>query len=58
MCVALHFCLTAEQVVVQPHEDVQIIYLWKKLVLFGDLIKHFVSLDSWFQVSSQYLRGE
>lgn len=31
------------------------IYLWKELVLFGDLIEHFVSLNSWFQVSSQNL---
>lgn len=33
----------------------EVIYLWKKLVLFGDLIEHFVSLDGWFQVSSQNL---
>lgn len=33
----------------------EVIYLWKKLVLFGDLIEHFVGLDSWFQVSSQDL---
>lgn len=34
----------------------QVSYLWKELVLFGDLVKHLVSLDGWFQVSSQHLR--
>lgn len=37
---------------------IEIICLRKKLVLFGDLIKHLVSLNSWFQISSQNLSGE
>lgn len=36
-------------------ERAEILYLWKKLVLFGDLVKHFMSLNSWFQISSQNL---
>ncbi len=36
-------------------KQAEIPYLWKKLVLFGDLIKHFMSLNGWFQISSQNL---
>lgn len=32
------------------------LYLWKKLVLLGDLVKHLVGLDGRFQISSQNLR--
>lgn len=33
----------------------KIIYLWKKFVQFSDLVKHLVSFNSWFQISSQNL---
>lgn len=31
------------------------IYLWKKLVLLSYLVKHLMSLNGWFQISSQNL---
>lgn len=35
--------------------EVEVIHLWEKLVLFGDLVEHFVGLNRWLQVSSQNL---
>lgn len=38
-----------------PHREEKGVYLWEELVLLGDLVEHFMSLNRWFQVSSQNL---